>query len=564
MEGCVYGLIFPLSSTMGFVNDKTGSIFIEIFKKFSSALQITFGFGAILTAIVIVALIEYLIFIIQSWLASDMQYSYIKIWRKRLFYYYLKARWEFIVSSRPSDFVNNIIQETNRLGWSVYLILQIVSVMIAGLIYLFLCIIISWQVTLILIGSTVLFLPVTKWFISRSHKLGEEINRLNSDLQFESHEFFSGIKVIKATSSEESIIEKFSSTLDRYKDLLFRSAFIPNVMLGISKFLGVVILVTIVFVSVKIFRTDPTGIAVIIIIFFRFVPRAYSLQENLSLLFTHLPAISVLKDSAKEAASLQEDRGKDGNGLRSGTRFGSAFDLKAENVTFSYPNGKIALCGVSIKADSGMTTAIVGSSGSGKSTLVDCLLCLIRPSGGNIHISGVPLKEITPEALRKVIGYVGQDTFLFNDTIANNIAFGSGSADPKEIEEKARTAGAHDFIMKLPERYNTIVGDRGIRLSGGERQRIGLARALMSSPKILLLDEPTSSLDAESERYVQKSIDSLFGKITIIIVTHRFSAVKRADYIYVLEDGRVAEEGSWEKLLQLDGRFKYLWDLQKG
>ena len=206
--------------------------------------------------------------------------------------------------------------------------------------------------------------------------------------------------------------------------------------------------------------------------------------------------------------------------------------------------------------------AFVGSTGSGKSTLLSLIPRFYDVTYGSIRIDGVDIRDVTLQSLRRQIGLVSQDVLLFHDTIANNIGFGTLDFDLKGIKRAATMAYAHKFILDQPEGYETVVGDRGTLLSGGQKQRIALARALMANPSILLLDEAASALDSESEQMIQKTIESLRGKITILAVAHRLSTIKGADIIFVLEEGRIVESGNMDELLQKGGRFRQLYNIQ--
>jgi ABC-type multidrug transport system fused ATPase/permease subunit len=214
------------------------------------------------------------------------------------------------------------------------------------------------------------------------------------------------------------------------------------------------------------------------------------------------------------------------------------------------------------------TVALVGESGAGKSTLVDMMTLMLRPRTGEIRIDDVPGSEADLASWRSQIGYVSQETVVFDDTIANNISLWKGDyeSDPEHrerVEQAARDAYAHHFIEDLPNGYQTVVGDRGVRLSGGQRQRLFVARELFKQPNLLLLDEATSALDTESERYIQQSIDDLQGEVTVVIIAHRLSTIKNVDYIYVLDDGHVIEQGTYDELRgHEESRFREMVEMQ--
>jgi len=233
-----------------------------------------------------------------------------------------------------------------------------------------------------------------------------------------------------------------------------------------------------------------------------------------------------------------------------------------EDVTFGYNPGETVLDHVSFEIKAGEMVGFVGSTGAGKSTLLDLIPRFYDVTEGRIVIDGKDIRDVTLSSLRGQIGIVNQETLLFHDTIAANITYGRPDATEDEMISAARKALAHDFIMAQPKGYNTVIGDQGTLLSGGQRQRIAIARAILINPSILILDEAASALDAESERLVQEAIEDLEGGLTIIVVAHRLSTVRKASRIYVLEQGRIVESGAEQALLELNGRFRQLHDLQ--
>jgi len=240
-------------------------------------------------------------------------------------------------------------------------------------------------------------------------------------------------------------------------------------------------------------------------------------------------------------------------------------EIEFKKVTFAYKKRKPVLKNISFKINPGEMVALVGPSGSGKSTVVKLLLRFYDPQKGQILIDGYDIKNVTQDSLRQHIAIVLQETILFNDTVKANITYGQPNASEKEIIAAAKLAYAHNFIQKLPKKYNTVVGERGVKLSAGEAQRIALARAVIKNPSILILDEATSQLDSESERLIQKALRRVTRKRTTLVIAHRLSTVRKADKILVLKNGRIIEEGRHEDLLKKkDGFYRYLFELQTG
>ncbi|MAZ21458.1 MULTISPECIES: ABCB family ABC transporter ATP-binding protein/permease [unclassified Roseovarius] len=237
--------------------------------------------------------------------------------------------------------------------------------------------------------------------------------------------------------------------------------------------------------------------------------------------------------------------------------------LRFENVRFGYEAERPILKGISFDVPAGQTVAVVGSSGSGKSTIGRLLFRFYDVQGGAIRIDGQDLRDVTQQSLHEAIGVVPQDTVLFNDTIRYNIAYGRAGATEDEIIEAARAAQIHDFILTLPDGYDTAVGERGLKLSGGEKQRVGIARTLLKNPPVLLLDEATSALDSETERGIQAALARATQGRTAITIAHRLSTIADADLIIVLEAGEIVESGSHDALLAQDGRYAALWRTQQ-
>jgi ABC-type multidrug transport system fused ATPase/permease subunit len=236
-------------------------------------------------------------------------------------------------------------------------------------------------------------------------------------------------------------------------------------------------------------------------------------------------------------------------------------DIVGRGVVVRYGQQAV-LNGISFTIPAGRVVGFVGPSGAGKSTLLDVVMGLVEPSSGDVSIGPYSLRDIDLAAWRHKIGYVSQDTFLFHDTIANNIRWSTRGATPDAVMKAARAAGLESFVAGLPAGYDTIVGDRGVKLSGGQRQRISIARALIRNPALLILDEATSPLDSLSEQEIMNVVNQLTGNMTIVIVAHRLATVREADLIYVLEHGKIVEQGSWAELSNQQALFRRLMQAQ--
>jgi ATP-binding cassette subfamily C protein len=271
-----------------------------------------------------------------------------------------------------------------------------------------------------------------------------------------------------------------------------------------------------------------------------------------------LPAFGTVMNLVKECKTAAEAKSKT-NEITLNSK------IKFENVAFSYDkkNESFNIQYLNFTIKTGKITAIVGLSGAGKSTIVDMVMGLLKPDKGSIYVDQKELNHENILSWRNKIGYVAQDTFLFNDTIRNNLLFADPKADDEKIFEVLKLASADEFILKLPEGLDTLIGDRGVLFSGGERQRLALARALLRKPSLLILDEATSNLDSKNEKKIMNSIEKLHGDITILMIAHRLSTISNADIIYLIENGRLIESGAWNELISLEnGAFKAIFNAQ--
>lgn len=555
-EGIVLALILPLLHLVGIgKSQESNPLALKIRAVFDN-LGLGFDIHTFLLLIISISVLQAILFLSQSWLGARMQNQYVAIWRESLFSNYMQARWPFFVSQKSGHLMNTLIGETMRLGGAFYDLAQLISGIMVSLVYIILSFYASMQITLLILGFVVLIGILARRMVVKGYQIGKDISIITGDLQSAGNEFLSGAKVIKATSTEDQARDSFTRLIRKLRDNYFWSSFHPSILKGSFEFFGVLLLCGVLYVGTQKMFIDPAVIIIIIAIFIRLVPRLFSLQQNMQILGVLIPSISTVMQSTDIAKSFAESPD---NLIR--PSFEGPVAITMKNLSFCY-GSKPILFDISMDVKAGKTTAIVGSSGSGKSTLVDCILRLYDPLKGAIKINGIPLSEMSLKTWRKSVGYVSQETFLFHDTIRNNILWGTFQAGEDILSQAVNRAYLTDFIIHQSKGLDTIVGDRGVRLSGGERQRIGLARALAMRPSLLILDEPTSALDSESEEYVLRAIEALYGQMTIITIAHRLSTVRNADYIYVLEEGKIVEEGTWDRLLENGRRFHHLWELQ--
>ena len=427
-------------------------------------------------------------------------------------------------------------------------------------VYLTITLVISWKLTLIAFVVFPLALLIIAWIGRRVHRESGLVQERIADLTSVLHETISGVKVVKAFGMEDFENKKFAREGQQYLDTILRVTRIRNLASPSTEFLSAAAGAVIIWYG---------GMQVL-------HAEALKASEFLGFLFAIFQLMPPIKELSGVNNRIQEATAagkrvfeildtepgiKDAARPLPLTAFNESIEF--HNVVFHYVEGDPVLEDVSLTIRKGEVVAVVGPSGAGKSTLVDLLPRFYDPIGGAITIDGVDLRDVELKALRDKIGIVTQETILFNDTVRNNIAYGLEDCSLERIVDAARAANAHGFVSAMPDGYDSLIGERGVKISGGERQRLALARAILKNPPILILDEATSALDTESEILVQEAIERLMAGRTSIVIAHRLSTVQHADRIVVIEGGKIVETGKHNELLKKrGGLYKKLFDLQ--
>jgi subfamily B ATP-binding cassette protein MsbA len=417
---------------------------------------------------------------------------------------------------------------------------------------------INWRLTAATIVVLVAFGGVLAYAFKKLRPIFRERNVINAEVTGRLSESLGGIRIVKAYTAEKREELSFARGAHR----LFRN--IAKSLTGVSAvgaFSSIVIgaiSVVMILIGGSAVQTEAMTLGdFLMYISFTFllampIVELTSIGTQITEAFAGLDRIREVMQMTTED---EEDEQKQPLPRVAGT-------IDFENVYFEYEENVPVLKGVSFHSEAGKTTALVGSSGSGKSTILSLVLNFIQPNKGVIKIDGKDLQAVKLRDYRSHLGVVLQDNFLFDGTILDNIRFSNPEANLKEIKEVCRVANADEFIEKFPEAYNTIVGERGVKLSGGQRQRIAIARALLANPRILILDEATSSLDSESEALIQEGLRRLREGRTTFVIAHRLSTIRSADQILVVEAGEIVERGTHEELIAFGGRYKQLYDKQ--
>jgi ABC-type multidrug transport system fused ATPase/permease subunit len=470
----------------------------------------------------------------------------------------LQANWGFFLRKRKSDIINSMTTELGKASSGTYLFLQFLSSFVFTFIQIGVALLLSAKMTLfvLLFGLALIFF--SRRFIKQSRALGKEAIFLSKSYLAGITDHFNGIKDIKSNTLEASHLTWFGSLCHSMEKNFVDLTRLRASSQFIYKAVSTVLITIFVFLAIKMFQAQPTELMLIIIIFSRLWPRFTGIQSNLEQLGSAVPSFQALIDLQKECLDARELHEGNYHNIKP---ISIQRGIECKNVYFRYNKQEqsYALHNVDLRIPSNQMTAIVGRSGAGKSTLIDLLMGLNKPEKGEVLVDGNLLRGDNLLSLRKAISYVPQDPFLFNASVRENMLIIEPDASEEEIWEALSFASADEFVSKLPQGLDTLIGDRGIRLSGGERQRIVLARAILRKPSILVLDEATSALDTENEAKIQEALERLKGKMTIIVIAHRLSTIRNADQVVVLEEGNIIQKGAFAQLAnEKRGMFNHL------
>ncbi len=515
----------------------------------------------ICVAVIIFIFLKNLFYYLAINLLLPVRHSMVRRLRNEMFEKMLSLPIGYFTEERKGDLISRMTNDMNELLTSVMSVMEVfvrepitILLFLGGMIY------ISPQLSLFLL----IFLPISGLVIG---KIGSSLRRSArtmseqmSDIMGVLDETLTGMRVVKAFNAERPQYLKFLKLNNENYRLRNKVAQRQELASPLSETMGVTVVAAILYYGGGLIlqnkgTLEPAQFLAFIALFAQIITPLKNLSSAVNQVQKGSAAL-VRMEEVLQTENLIHDK-PDAKPVRS---FENAIELR--NVHFAYGERKI-LNGIDLVVQKGKTVALVGSSGAGKSTLVDMIPRFHDVSSGEILIDGVNVKDLKLDDLRRLMGVVGQDPILFNDTIYNNITLGTGGATQERVEEAAGIAHAHKFIMAKAEGYQTSVGDRGTKLSGGERQRITIARAVLKNPPILILDEATSSLDTESERIVQDAINKLMQNRTCIVIAHRLSTVLHADEIIVLDKGTVVQRGTHHDLMNADGMYKKLVEMQQ-
>ena len=559
IESINVGLMYPILDKMLDAN-AGGNFFVNTVDKYIQIIPIQDEYIRYATIFISIATTVFLIKLIYYYLSVKFQAKIVKETKRKMFNKCIMSDYQYFVDNKQGE----ILYKTSQAPESIAKVLQILSDIF---LHLFLAISVfgmlfsmSWKLILIVIVGGVLYFQLIKYISTRiSYKAGRKKRDSAQKERVVVTEYTSGIKQIRVFETFNYWTEMFNKTINKFWFYHRKNYFwtkIPDILLWFVIYFVIGSAIIVIRMQypgdfgalLPLIGTFATGIFIVL-------PKI-SQFGNFRIQFMHLmPNVEIVYEELKDKSYTKIKNGtKKFKKLKKGIFF--------KNVSFSHKERDVLLKNINMSVEKDKVTALVGPSGSGKSTIVNLMLRLFDVEGGGVYIDDTNIKEFDIFTFLEKVGFVSQDTFIFNGTIKENISFGKEFSN-EEIINASKKAGAHSFIKILPDGYDTIVGDRGVRLSGGEQQRIAIARAIIRKPEILFLDEATSSLDNVTEKMVQKAIDTISKSCTTFLIAHRLSTVRNADVIHVLDNGKIVESGSHKELLEKKGKYYELYKSQE-
>ncbi|MDR4216119.1 ABC transporter ATP-binding protein [Priestia megaterium] len=548
LEGIGILLLIPMLSLSGIVNlDTEGSPIFRIFsflQDMPSATSLVFILGIYVLMISGQNILQRQV-TIQN---TTIQLSFLRHMRLETYSVLFHADWNFFIKKRKSDLINLLTAEVTRAGAGTTSFLQFIASLVFTCIQIGLAFWLSPVITIfvLLFGLAIIFL--NRKFLKRSLALGNRNFELGKSYLAGITDQINGIKDIKSNTLEESRMSWYCSITEAMKNEQVEYTKLKTTSQSYYKISSAVLVAAFIYAAVKLFHAEASQLMLIILIFSRLWPKVAGIQASMEQIATTLPAFKAVKALQDECRNAKEFE-KGANQRIKPIQF--VKDIECRNVYFRYnQDASYALQHINLNIPSNQMTAFVGRSGAGKSTLIDLLMGLNQPEKGQVLIDGIPLSKDNLLSLRRAISYVPQDPFLFNASIRENLLLVEPHASEEQMWEALEFSSAGEFVRRLPQGLDSLIGDRGIKLSGGERQRLVLARAILRNPSILVLDEATSALDTENEAKIQEALERLKGKMTIIVIAHRLSTIRNADQVIVLEQGEIIQQGGFAQLAE--------------
>ncbi len=523
----------------------------------NSGIETTILF--VISIVIVTALLKNVFNYLASYHVTRLRNGVLTDLREKMYNTIINLPVSYYSEKRKGDVMARMLGDVNEVKNSFFQVLELVVreplIIIFSVVAMFL---ISVKLTLFVFA----FIPISGFIISRIGKnlkakstMAQEENGLQISILDET---LSGLKVVKGFNAENSFIDKFNFSLKRLFRLSNSIGNKNNLASPMSEFLGIVTIATLLWYGSQLVIVEKSLSPVV---FISYIALAYTILTPAKAISKASYQVKTGLAAAERVFSLMEQKNEIVDKLDAVEKFSFDEKISLENITFKYEEENV-LKQFSLQIPKGKTIALVGQSGSGKSTIANLLTRFYDVQNGKISIDGIDIKDLKMKSLRNLMGLVTQDSILFNDSIRNNIKLGKPDATDVEIMDALKIANALEFVENLPNGIDTNVGDSGNKLSGGQKQRLSIARAVLKNPPIMILDEATSALDTESEKFVQIALENMMQNRTSIVIAHRLSTIQKADVIVVMQKGEIVEMGSHNELIDKDGMYKRLVNMQ--
>jgi ABC-type multidrug transport system fused ATPase/permease subunit len=548
-------LLLPLLQQIGVAAAGNQSFVTTLINK-SLAFVGASNAGEILTVVIVIATIQAILSLGLNWWTVRLAQSYQSRRQLELFSAFMRAKWTFIADRKAGEMTNAIVTESERLIRAFTICLSLLGSSVVATIYIILSAFVAWQATLSVIGLALATALAMSQLYKKSYAGGRSLAPLNAQLQSMLEEQFAAAKFIKASAGVDRATAQIESLLHKLDDTR-KFEVTPASVRIVLEFLALIGLAALLVLTSSGLGVAPANVVIVLALFARLFPRITALQAQLLYLNGNVHAIEAINkiQTAAECEAERQDR------ISGALKIDQPGSLVVRNLQVRFGE-RIVLDRISLQVPIPGLLAVVGRSGAGKSTLVHALLGLVEPSAGSIELGNYDLASAPLHAWRRAIGYVPQETILFHASIRENLKLVNSVASDSDIEAASQRAHALDFINALPAGFDTVIGDHGVKLSGGQRQRLGIARALLMNPALLIMDEAMSALDTQSEAELLRTVEELRKQMGVLLVAHRLAAARAADVICVFEAGHIVEAGSWNELMARRKRLYALAEAQ--
>lgn len=555
-EGLSMVLLLPLLNHLGILAASAQGVANNLIEKSLTMIGAN-GVAKVFALTVFIATLQVTLAICLNWWSLRLARGYQVLRQLELFDTFMRAKWTFIVDRKAGEFTNAIVTECERLGRAFTVCLSLLGSAIVAFVYIALSMFIAWEVTLLLVSFAIFTALLMTRFYKKSYFFGGRIAPLNAELQSLLNEQFAGAKFIKASIGHRRAAAQLEPVVRQLGEINTFAAAMPGTVRSILEYVALIGVAGILVITSKGLGLAPANVIIVLALFGRLFPRLTTVQAQLYSLNANVHAVEAL-DKLQMAAAMAAER-EDGSDQPLIIQKPAVLVVRNLEIRFGK---RIALNQINLMLPIPGFIAVVGRSGAGKSTLVHTLLGLIEPSAGSVHLGHYELASAPLGAWRRTIGYVPQEVVLFHASVRDNLLLVNPAASESDLKTAVRRAHASEFIEALPYGFDTIIGDLGAKLSGGQRQRLGIARALLMNPALLIMDEAMSALDSESEAELLRTLDELRREVGILLVAHRLAAARSADLVCVFENGRVVESGAWNELMARKKRLYALAEAQ--